>query len=302
MIISLAGFAWKKEKALGIDFTGGTRIQFLLGHDTVIAADAAEKALKGLDLHKAAFPQDESNPSSGHMLTVRCDSRDANLVEAKLRESFPVLGAQDTDASGVHYEIPASREDISGFIGGNFLKSSVLALTLGLLAILLYVTIRFEFSYALGAFIAILHDCIVCVGIIVLLGRELSMIHVGAILTIAGYSINDTIVIFDRIRENVHTHRGSLKDLMNHAINATLSRTILTSTATLFSVLCLAVVGGASLRDFSIMILIGIVVGTFSSIFIASPIVLWFSRGKLADSPNDGLETPLPVQSLPPGN
>ncbi len=302
VIISFAGFAWKGDKALGVDFTGGTRIQFLLGHDLVIPGSDAESALKGLDLHKNPTAQDESNPSSGHLLTIRCDSRDANLIEAKLRESFPALGAQVTNASGEHYEIPASREDVSGFIGGNFLKSSVLALALGLLAILLYVTIRFEFSYALGAFIAILHDCIVCVGIVILMGRELSMIHVGAILTIAGYSINDTIVIFDRIRENVHIHRGSLKDLMNHAINATLSRTILTSTATLFSVLCLAIVGGATLRDFSIMILIGIVVGTFSSIFIASPIVLWFSKGKLADSPNDGLETPLPVHSLPPGN
>ncbi|MES2477019.1 MAG: protein translocase subunit SecD [Verrucomicrobiota bacterium] len=302
VLISLAGFAWKKEKALGVDFTGGTRIQFLLGSDFAIPADAAEKALSGIELHKAAYPQDESNPTSGHLLTVRCDSRDAKIIEEKLRQSFPELAEKVTDATGEHYKIEASREDISGFIGGNVLRSSILALALGMLGIMLYVTVRFEFSYALGAFIAVLHDCIISVGIIVLLGRELSMIHVGAILTIAGYSINDTIIIFDRIRENVHLHRGSLIDLMNHAINATLSRTILTSTATVVSVLSLAVVGGAALRDFSIVILVGIFVGTFSSIFIASPIVLWFSRGKLADSPNDGLETPLPSQSLPPAN
>lgn len=300
--LSLAGFAWKKEKALGIDFTGGTRIQFLLGKDLSIPSNAAEDALKGLALHKAVYPQDESNPSTGHLLTVRCDSRDAQIIENALRDKFPALSEKVTTDSGENYKIEASREDIGGFIGGNFLKSSALALGLGLLSIMLYVTVRYEFSYALGAFIALLHDCIISVGFVVLMGRELSMIHVGAILTIAGYSINDTIIIFDRIRENVHLHRGNLVDLMNHAINATLSRTILTSGATLVSVLSLAVVGGAALRDFSIVILIGIFVGTFSSIFVASPIVLWFSRGKLADSPNDGLETPLPTPSLPPGN
>jgi SecD/SecF fusion protein len=99
---------------------------------------------------------------------------------------------------------------------------------------------------------------------------------VGAILTIAGYSINDTIIIFDRIRENLRFRRGDTEHIMNEAINATLSRTILTSTATLMSVLALAVLGGSGLKDFSIMILIGIIVGTYSSILVASPIVLWW--------------------------
>jgi SecD/SecF fusion protein len=303
VLASLGGFAWKKESALGVDFTGGARIQFLLGQDESISSAKAEEALKGLKLHKAAYPQDEFNVTTGHLLTVRCDSRDTNLVEAKLRESFPVLGEKVSDATGEHYKIDASKEEISGFIGDSFMKSSALALGLGLIAIMLYVTIRFEFSYALGAFVALLHDCIIAIGFVVLMGRELSMIHVGAILTIAGYSINDTIIIFDRIRENVHTHRGSLVDLMNHAINATLSRTILTSGATLVSVLSLAIVGGDTLRDFSIVILAGIVVGTFSSIFVASPIVLWFSGGKIANSPSDGQEIPLPSgRALPPGN
>jgi SecD/SecF fusion protein len=167
---------------------------------------------------------------------------------------------------------------------------------------MLYVTVRFEFSYALGAFVALVHDCIIAIGAVVLLGQELSMIHVGAILTIAGYSINDTIIIFDRIRENMHVARGSQIDLMNEAINATLSRTILTSAATLVSVLSLAVLGGAALRDFSIVILVGIVVGTYSSIFVASPIVLWFGRFKKTTSlPHDGLEDVISTKSLPQG-
>jgi SecD/SecF fusion protein len=300
--LSIAGFAWKKERALGVDFTGGTRIQFLLGKDLSIPAGKIEEALKGLTLQKAAFPQDETNPTTGHLLTVRCDSRDAKAIEDKLRESFPALSEKITDAKGEHYKIDASREEVSGFIGDSFLRSSVLALGLGLIGIMLYVTVRFEFSYALGAFAALIHDCIIAIGVVVLLGQELSMIHVGAILTIAGYSINDTIIIFDRIRENLHTHRGSQIDLMNEAINATLSRTILTSTATLVSVLSLAILGGAALRDFSIVILVGIVVGTYSSIFVASPIVLWFGRFKKTTSlPNDGLEDVISTRSLPQG-
>jgi SecD/SecF fusion protein len=289
--LSIAGFAWKKEQALGVDFTGGTRIQFLLGKDLAIPAEKIEAALKGLTLNKAAFPQDETNPTTGHLLTVRCDSRDAKIIEDRLRESFPVLSEKITDSRGEHYKIDASKEEVSGFIGGSFLKSSVLALVLGLIGIMIYVTVRFEFSYALGAFVALLHDCIIAIGVVVLLGQELSMIHVGAILTIAGYSINDTIIIFDRIRESLHFHRGSQIELMNEAINATLSRTILTSAATLVSVLSLAILGGAALREFSVVILVGIIIGTYSSIFVASPIVLWFGRFKKPTTqPSDGLE------------
>lgn len=300
--LCIAGFAWKKERAIGVDFTGGTRLQFLLGPDVSIPAEKIEEALKGLPLNKAAYPQDENNPTTGHLLTVRCDTRDTKIIEERLREAFPILSEKVTDAKGEHYKIDASREEVSGFIGGSFLKTSLLALVIGLLGIMLYVTVRFEFSYALGAFVALVHDVIIAVGFVVLLGRELSMIHVGAILTIAGYSINDTIIIFDRIRENAATNRGSTLDLMNEAINATLSRTVLTSTATLVSVLSLAILGGAALRDFSIAILVGIVVGTYSSIFVASPIVLWFERFKKPSTlPNDGLEEVIPTKSLPQG-
>jgi SecD/SecF fusion protein len=164
---------------------------------------------------------------------------------------------------------------------------------------MIYVTIRFEFSFAIGAFVALLHDCIIAAGFVVLCGRELSLIHVGAILTIAGYSINDTIIIFDRIRESFQDRRGTLLEIMNEAINSTLSRTILTSTATLVSVLALAVLGGAALRDFSLVILIGIVVGTYSSIFVASPIVYWWSKGKHSKLRPHVLDTDLDIEVNP---
>ncbi len=149
---------------------------------------------------------------------------------------------------------------------------------MGFVGIVIYMTFRFEFSFALGGFVAIFHDVIICVGMVVLMGGELSLIHVGAVLTIAGYSISDTIVVFDRVREMLLIRTDSVEKIMNEAINATLSRTLLTSSATLLSVAILGFLGGAALRDFGIIIFIGIIVGTFSSIFIASPVVLWWSK------------------------
>jgi len=300
MVLAAVGaFGWKKERALGIDFTGGTRVQFLLGSVQIPTAEVEKVLNEGIALHKAVFPQDETNPTSGKLLTIRCDDRDADAVEAKLRETYPALGEKTTDEKGTHYKIDASREEVSGYLGGTFLINSLLALGLGLLGILIYVTIRFEFSFAIGAFVALVHDCVIAAGFVVLFGRELSLIHVGAILTIAGYSINDTIIIFDRIRESFHERRGTLLEMMNEAINATLSRTILTSTATLVSVLSLAILGGAALRDFSLVILIGIVVGTYSSIFVASPIVFWWSRGKHGKMRSDALDSNLAAEVAP---
>jgi preprotein translocase SecF subunit len=163
-------------------------------------------------------------------------------------------------------------------ISGELATGSLTALGLGILGILAYVTMRFEFSFAIGAVVALLHDVIITVGLFAVFGKELSLIMVGAILTIAGYSINDTIVVYDRIREGLRAgRRGSVQDIMNASINETLSRTLLTSGCTLLSVLALFFFGGPVLRDFAFAILIGIVVGTYSSIFIASPIVLWWS-------------------------
>jgi SecD/SecF fusion protein len=122
------------------------------------------------------------------------------------------------------------------------------------------------------------------------------MIHVGAILTLAGYSVNDTIVIFDRIRESLIIRGGSVKELMNEAINATLSRTLITSATTIITVTLLCFLGGTSLFDFSLVILIGLVVGTYSSIFVASPIVLWWSSRKGSDLRKDVLATEMAAE------
>ncbi len=294
IVLAIAGFGIKQEKAFGIDFTGGTLIQFQLGKDSDLPLKDVEDALATLTLAKAAYPQEQTNPATGTLLAIRCDTRDAEQITAKLRESIPLLGEKKPGAAADSeggWVIDASKEEVSALIGGTFLRESLIALAVGLIGILIYVTARFEFSFAIGAFVALLHDCAIAIGVVVLLGEELSLIHVGAILTIAGYSVNDTIIVFDRIRETLLIRTGSIKQIMNEAINATLSRTLLTSLTTIVTVAILAGYGGSALRDFSTTILVGLVVGTYSSIFVASPIVLWWSRRKGSDLREDVLAT-----------
>ncbi|MCU0778274.1 MAG: protein translocase subunit SecD [Akkermansiaceae bacterium] len=296
VLLSLGAFGLRKEKAFGIDFTGGTLIQFQLGKDLEIPLADVDKALAGLTLNKAAFPQEQGNPATGTLLTIRSDTRDAEAITAKLRDAIPALGERAEDGT---FKIESSREEVSALIGGTFLKDSLIAMALGLIGILIYVTVRFEFSFALGGFVAILHDVVISIGLVVLLGGELSLIHVGAILTVAGYSINDTIVVFDRIRESLLVRTGSIKEIMNEAINITLSRTVLTSLTTIITVAILTIFGGgSSLRDFSVMIFIGLVVGTYSSIFVAAPVVLWWSRRKGRDLREDVLATEIKAETV----
>jgi len=294
--ISIGAFAVRQERALGIDFTGGTRIQFLLGENKTISIEEVNNVLGGIKLTKGAFPQEESNPATGTLLTIRCATADTVAIVTKLREAIPILAERDPVTQ--KYVISESKEEVSALIGGTFMKQSMVALVIGLLGILGYMTFRFEFSFALGGFVAIMHDIIISLGIVVLLGGELSLIHVGAILTIAGYSINDTIIIFDRVRENLLLQTGSTERIMNDAINATLSRTVITSGATLISVAILAFLGGDALADFGFIIFIGIVVGTFSSIFIASPIVLWWSTRKGGSLHRDVLASATKAESI----
>jgi SecD/SecF fusion protein len=278
LILSVGAFAYKGERALGIDFTGGTLIKFQLGKDVKIPIEQVRTAVEGMKLSKAAYPQQETNVTTGTMLTVRCATKDAQDITNKLRETIPALGAKKANSND--YAIDASQDEVSALIGGSSRTQSLIAIALGLLGIVIYMTARFEFSFALGGFVAIFHDIIICVGVVVLMGGELSLIHVGAVLTIAGYSISDTIIVFDRVRELLLTRTDSVEKIMNDAVNSTLSRTLLTSGATLISVAILAFAGGSALRDFGVIIFIGIIVGTFSSIFIASPVVLWWSNRK----------------------
>ena len=169
-----------------------------------------------------------------------------------------------------------SKDKISPKVGSELSAKAIMAIVYALSLILIYISLRFEFIFAIGAIAAIAHDVIITLGIFSILGYEISLSVIAAFLTIVGYSLNDTIVIFDRIRENLKTlKRGSIIDTVNRSINESLSRTIVTSLTTLFVVLILYFFGGEVIHSFSFALIIGVLVGTYSSIFVASLIVVY---------------------------
>jgi SecD/SecF fusion protein len=269
LALILAGatsFYIRGDKNFGVDFRGGDLVT--LSSPNKIDIGQVRDALKPIGLADASIQ--ESAQAGKNYITIRSPLNTSDKVEKQVTQTLP--------AGGFHVE---RSERVGALVGGELAKSSLVALGLGILGILIYVTFRFELSFAVGAIVALLHDVIITVGVFSLLGRELTLTMVGAVLTIAGYSINDTIVVFDRIREGLASgRRGTIEQIMNESINQTLSRTILTSTVTLIPILCLFLFGGAVLRDFSLAIIVGVVVGTYSSIFIASPIVLWWTRAR----------------------
>jgi SecD/SecF fusion protein len=268
----------KRDSALGIDFLGGSILTVQLEDGQELSAVTVKDAIGDLDLNKNATAQLETVPNSdGSIITLKCGTDDIQMIKDELRKDIQILG--DKNELGA-YNLTIDENTISASLGGEFLKNSIIALGLGLLAVLIYISLRFELSFAVGAFAALFHDIVICIGIVVIFGTELSLIHVGAFLTIAGYSINDTIVVFDRMRESLRNKRGKVIDVMNIAINATLSRTILTSVTTFVAVLVLWIFGGAALKEFSFAIMIGVVVGTYSSIFIAAPVVYIWSKAR----------------------
>ena len=160
-------------------------------------------------------------------------------------------------------------------VGRELQRSGLIAIGLSLLGMIIYITIRFEFSFAIGAVVGLLHNILLTIGVYCLLGRQLSMTSIAALLTVLGYSVNDTIVVFDRIRETRKLRAGRLDNaVVNESINSTLSRTLLTSMTTLLSVAALMIFGGGAIFDFALALFIGVVAGTYASAFIASPVML----------------------------
>ena len=262
----------KGEKCLGIDFTGGSSITYEMPEDSNVKVREVEQIIGTLGLPQTPTAQEFKTGTGDVNIIIRCaaNAKDVAVITEKINASLP----QMVKEGGPSIEI------IGPILGQEFLVNSLYAILAGLLGIMIYLTIRYEWSFALGAVIAILHDVLIVLGLIILMGHELNIIHVGAILTIAGYSINDTIIIFDRIREQLRFADPNESELvmMNEAINNTLSRTVLTSGATLATLVCLYFFGGPAMKDFSETILIGILIGTYSSIYIAPPCVLMLSR------------------------
>ena len=258
------------EKSLGVDFTGGASATYVVPADSGLDYTQVEQCVAGVQgLSKAPGVQRFTSGTDSN-IKVRCAGKaDAALIDAALRQAVP----------GMEEIQPPSVEDVSSSLGSAFFRTACLALLAGMLGIAVYLAIRFEWSFAMGALISTAHDVFGIIVLVVLLGSELNIIHIGAFLTVAGYSINDTIVIFDRIRERLRTAepQEKLVDIMNEAINTTLSRTLLTSMSTIAVLVSLILLGGPSMRDFSVTMLLGIFIGTYSSIYIASPVVLAFS-------------------------
>ena len=266
IIGSMGYFASRGDRNYGIDFKGGDLI-VLEANGTKPGDGEVRAVCEGLGL-KEVVVQSEKGATGLDYVSVRSEKETGVKVKLALLEKFPAA----------KFKV-SQEETVGSLVGDELKKNSAMALGLGMLGIFLYVTLRFEFSFAVGAIVALLHDVLITVGAFALFGRELSLVTVGAILTIGGYSINDTIVVFDRIRETVKSGRpGSLEQIMNMSVNEMLGRTFLTSAATLIPTIGLFAFGGPVLRDFAFAILVGVVTGTYSSVFIAAPIVLWWSR------------------------
>ncbi|MBX7207772.1 MAG: protein translocase subunit SecD [Verrucomicrobiaceae bacterium] len=297
-VIALAAVAIKGKHALGIDYRGGALVHFQLkdepGKPELSTADI-ETALKGLtakndegkDVSIGGFYVQKSHSAGGNMITVRAESFAGPAVQAKIESQF---GAR---VSGTNLET------VGALIGTELAKKSAWAVVLALGGIFLYLYFRYEYSFALGALVSIVHDCVIVLGFSVIFGQELSLVHIGAILTVAGYSVNDTIIVFDRVREIIRSRSGTITDLMNEAISLTFSRTLLTSLVTFIPMVVLYLFGGPAMKEFSLPIVIGVVVGTYSSIFVAAPIVLWHARRtghslhkQVADTDARNLPTP----------
>lgn len=288
----------KGNDNLGIDFTGGNLTRFSVPADQAVTQAELNTIISGVTLSKKHSLQIEQPPGSGQIIAIKSDPADTQNIIDAIRGSIPHFNDKNDQDS---YIIQANSEKVSATMGGEFLMNAIYALGFGLFCVMIYITVRFEFSFAVGAFSALLHDILITVGVLFILGDELSLIHIGAFLTLAGYSINDTIIVFDRIRESLQTERGEVKDVMNAAISATLSRTVLTSITTFVAVLVLFIYGGQALSDFSLTIMIGVIVGTYSSIYIASPIVYLFSKYKGINLRRELLDANLEAEINPAG-
>ncbi|MCE9518939.1 MAG: protein translocase subunit SecD [Verrucomicrobia bacterium] len=266
--VSLAGFVYKPNHGIGIDFRGGAKTQFAIAANEVVTPTDAETALKNAGLKTGTFYVQENTTATGRQISVRSELDDKDRVKSTLENAF------------VGKLTGGSTDTVGSVVGSELAQRSIIAFVVAMVAILIYLSFFYEFSFALGAIIALFHDCIIVVGLSVLMGQELSIIHIGAVLTVAGYSINDTIIVFDRIREMIKAKggTGNIRDIMNEAISITLSRTLLTSLTALMPMVALYIFGGPSMKEFSLPILIGIIVGTYSSIYIASPLVLWYAK------------------------
>ena len=253
---------------LGIDFAGGTSVQ--IKFEKTITLHEMRKAfeqegLKDFDL--------QDLPTENKIL-IRFKKGEIGGFSEKiiniLKNKFPA-----------NKFVVDSTTEIGPKVGSKLRNDAIIAIIVATLGILIYVAFRFQFKFGIGATIATFHDVLAVLGIFFILGKEINLILITALLTIAGYSLTDTVVVFDRIRENFRLrHKEPIVSVMNLSVNEVLSRTIITSTTVLLTSVALFFFGGEVLHDFSLAMILGVIIGTYSSIFVASPIVLMFGGKK----------------------
>jgi preprotein translocase subunit SecF len=269
IIIGIASLIWHGGPNYGIDFAGGTLIQIKFQNET--HTDKIRAAFKSLGFEGSIIQ--DYGPKEVIVRTAESGT-DAKGLTSRVDEGLSAAFGKGA------YEV--RRIEIVGpKVGKDLTRKAILAIIFSWIGILIYVGVRFEFRYALGGIIALIHDVLVAITFLSLFNKEFDLNIVAALLTIIGYSINDTIVIFDRIRENVRKNiRQSLVEVINASVNQTLSRTILTVLTVLIVLIVLFIFGGPVIHDLTFTLLVGTITGCYSSIFIASPIVLLFEKIK----------------------
>ncbi|MFC1480508.1 protein translocase subunit SecD [Candidatus Omnitrophota bacterium] len=263
IVLGMSLFIHRGNKNYGIDFSGGTLQQFKFTE--IVPVDQVRGVLADIGLGESTIQQF----GEGKEIIVRSFSGKTEEIISSLSEKF---GDGSFEVMRVEAVGPA--------VGADLRRAAIKALIFAMIGICLYISFRFEFRFAITAIIALMHDVLVALGMIALTGREISLPVIAALLTMIGYSINDTIVLFDRIREDRKFMRKAGQDeIINTSINQTLSRTVLTSVTTLLVVLALFIFGGKVINDFAFVLMVGVLVGTYSSIFIASPLLIdWPGR------------------------
>ncbi|MCY4335086.1 MAG: protein translocase subunit SecF [Litoreibacter sp.] len=276
ILLILVGFASFIIQGLnyGIDFRGGTTIR--TESTTEVDVAAFREALAPLELGDISITEvfDPTFPEDKNVAMIRIEAQegDESVTGATIERVEVALRAFDP---GMTFPFP-SVESVGPKVSGELIQTAAIAVILAIAAVLFYIWLRFEWQFALGAVAALVHDVILTLGIFSELQIKFDLAIIAALLTIVGYSLNDTVVVFDRVRENLRKYKKKeLKDVLNISINETLARTFMTSVTTLLALISLYVLGGDVIRGFVFAMIWGVIVGTYSSIFVASAILLY---------------------------
>ena len=270
IVISIASIVWHGGLNYGIDFAGGTLIQIKFQQDP--SPDRIRSAFRAIGLTDSVIQKIGEKEVVVRTAATQSDMRG---LSDRIAESLASLQGRDT------FEI--RRVEVVGpKVGKDLTRKAILALVFSWIGMLVYIAWRFEFRYAVGGILALVHDTLIAIGSLSLLDKEFTLTIVAALLTIVGYSINDTIVVFDRVRENFRSlQKVDTREVLNRSVNQTLSRTVITSFVALLTVIALYIYGGDSLEGMAESQICGIIVGTLSSIFVACPLLLLLGTTKM---------------------